>query len=388
LGWKRAGPGDIINIGYSNWRKVMEKTALIYGPDIKKYDYGEGHPIRADKFGKFMGFFQERFAGHFDQFERMEPVLATDEQLKLVHSEEYIKAMKIAHQLGFMEIAKYLALDNLNPITKSIPPLLEVGARASVGASLMAGELVYESKYRKAIFIGGGHHHAMPSWGEGFGIYNDVAVCGKNLLEKGAERVLILDTDAHAGNGISHIFYREKRVLYIDLHQDPTTIYPNTGFTSQIGEAEGRGYNVNLPFPRGSGDDAYKYAFDTVVFPLAREFKPEIIIRCGGSDPYHADGPTRLGLTIDGFRMIGRYEREIAEEVCRGRVVDLITSGYNMEALPYLWSALICGLLDIEVDLSDFKDDNPPAKDSKYQETKEMVAKLKGHLRPYWSCLN
>jgi len=364
------------------------KSALIYGPEISKYDFGEGHPFRGDRFDNFMKFFQERFTDYQDQFERIEPIPATDEQLRLVHDEEYIKAMGTAGGgLTLPDVLKYATMDNLNPLTMSIPTGIDEGARNVAGASLLAGELAYESKFEKAIAIGGGLHHANKSKGEGFCIFNDVAICGQNLLEKGAERILILDTDAHAGNGTSQIFYKDRRVLFVDMHQDPATIYPGTGFISQIGGNESQGYNVNIPLPPGSGIDAYKYVFDTVVFPLAQEFKPQIIIRNGGSDPHYLDGLTSLGLTLDGFRMIGRYVKEIAADVCRGKSVDLIASGYNQAVLPFAWSALICGLLDLEVDLSDFIEDKPPAKDARYDDTKKVVAELKLQLKQYWQCM-
>jgi acetoin utilization protein AcuC len=364
------------------------KTALIYSPEIRKYDFGEGHPFRGDRFDIFMNFFQERFAAYSGQFERIEPSPATDEQLKLAHDEEYIKAMGTAAQgLALPDILRYTTMDNLNPFTRSMPIGIDEGARAVAGASLLAGELVYESRFQKAIVIGGGLHHAKRYKGEGFCLYNDVAICCQNLLDKGAERILSLDTDAHAGNGTSQAFYKDRRVLFIDMHQDPATIYPGTGFISQIGEGEGAGFTVNLPLPPGSGDDAYQYIFDTVVFPLAREFQPQIIIRNGGSDPYYLDGLTNLGVTLDGFRMIGGYVKEISQKVCQGKCVDLLASGYNQQVLPFVWSALISGLLDMDIDLSDLVEDNPPAKDNMYNDTKEVVTALKSHLKPYWRCL-
>lgn len=119
------------------------------------------------------------------------------------------------------------------------------------------------------------------------------------------KRITILDTDAHAGNG--------------------------------------------------SHPESYRLVFEEIVEPMIREFKPQVIIRNGGSDPPFADILTQLGLTIDGFRMIGEKVRELAE-VCDGREIDLIASGYNIEVLPYAWLALISGLADwkIKVALNNF----------------------------------
>ena len=358
------------------------KAALVYNPEIKKYDFGEGHPFRGDRFERFMNFFESKFK---DYFQEIEPKPATDEILKLVHSKEYIEVMKSASNGVFIKnITEFASEDNLNPLTRYIPGGIDEGARISVGTSFLAGELVAEGKFKVAIGVGGGLHHAKRGYGEGFCIYNDVAICAENLKQRyNLERILILDTDAHAGNGTSEIFYDDPSILFIDLHQDPRTIYPGTGRIDEIGTGKGKGFTINLPLLPGTGNDAYQYLFHEVISPLAEEFKPELIIRYGGSDPYYLDGLTSLGLTLDGFRMIGERVREIARKVCQGKEVDLLTSGYNLKVLPYAWSALISGLLDLDIDL-DLPEENPPPKDSGLKYTEDMVERLKKGLEGYW----
>ncbi|MDI6811873.1 MAG: histone deacetylase, partial [archaeon] len=243
-------------------------------------------------------------------------------------------------------IFQYASLDNLDPSTGYLPRGIEKATRIIVGSSLVAGELVFKGEFKKAISLGGGLHHAKENFGEGFCVYNDVVICAKNLLTKGLKRILILDTDAHAGNGTSEAFYEDDRVLFIDLHQDPRTLYPGTGFINEIGSGKGEGFTVNIPLPVGASDLAYHYCFKEIIFPLAKEFKPEIIIRYGGSDPHFADGLTNLGLTLEGFKMIGKEVRKLAAEVCEDKEIDLIASGYNPEILPLAWTLMISGLLD------------------------------------------
>ena len=178
----------------------------------------------------------------------------------------------------------------------------------------MAADLIQAGTYQKVVCIGGNMHHAKPNYGEGFCIYNDNAFAARYLMEKyKLERILILDTDAHQGNGTCEYFYDDPRVLFIDLHQDPRTIYPGTGFANEIGSGKGKGFTINIPLPVHAGYDSYKLALEAVVLPVAEEFKPQIIIRNGGSDPHFADGLTNLGLTVKGFRMIakrpGRWQK-------------------------------------------------------------------------------
>ncbi|UCG35449.1 MAG: hypothetical protein JSW17_01215, partial [Candidatus Omnitrophota bacterium] len=283
-------------------------------------------------------------------------------------------------------IYNYVSVDNLNPITGRVPEGIEGAARLIVGLSVETAELVAAGKFSKAIGIGGGLHHAKPSFGEGFCFYNDIAVCVEVLKKKyNLKRILVLDTDAHAGNGTGEIFYEDPSVLFVDIHQDPRTVYPGTGFIQEIGKDKGEGFTVNIPLPPGTACDAYQYIFDEIVFPLTREFEPELIIRYGGSDPHYLDDLTVLGLTISGFKMLGSLVREVAQKVCEGKCIDFLTSGYNLEILPFAWTALISGFLNLEIDLSGANEKAPPPRDYQLQETKEVVTQLKKILCKYWS---
>ena len=201
----------------------------------------------------------------------------------------------------------------------------------------MACDLIQNGQYQKVISIGGGMHHAKQRFGEGFCIYNDVAFAAFYLIEQyKLDRLLVLDTDAHAGNGTAEYFRSNPKVLFVDIHQDPRTIYPGTGFVQDIGADAAKGFTVNIPLPVHAGNDSYLAAFDEIILPLTREFKPQIIIRNGGSDPHFDDGLTYLGMTIAGFKVMGDKVREMAE-VCQGKQIDLIASGYNKNVLPYAW---------------------------------------------------
>jgi acetoin utilization protein AcuC len=172
----------------------------------------------------------------------------------------------------------------------------------------------------------------------------------------------------------------------VDIHQDPKTIYPGTGFITDIGVDAGRGLTVNIPLPIHAGDASYLKVFDEIVLPLANEFRPEIIIRNGGSDPYFNDGLTHLGMTIAGFRKVGEKVREMAE-ICQGKQIDLLTSGYNESILPYAWLSLISGLADFPITVEE-----PKTIPSQFQqdfvlpETEKVIKEVKSLLRQYWNC--
>ena len=145
---------------------------------------------------------------------------------------------------------------------------------------------------------------------------------------------------------------------------------------------------TGLPTPVYSGYDSYQLALESVVQPVAQEFKPQIIIRNGGSDPHFDDGLTNLGLPVKGLRMIGEHVREMAE-ICQGRVIDIIGSGYNKDVLPYGWLALISGLAAFKTEVEEpvsiperFK------KDPSFAETEEVIEEVKRHFTDYWTFLS
>jgi acetoin utilization protein AcuC len=361
---------------------MPSKLAILYTDDLKEYDFGAGHPFSGDRYQRFHRFLTENVSEQIYQIIGTEK--ANDEDLLFICEKEYInftRAYYKAANLGFDydgQFYRFHSADN-RPVGK--PRKVEEAARLIIGQAKRAVDLVESGEFEKAVSIGGGLHHAKPAFGEGFCLYNDVAYTAKYLMQEyGLKRILILDTDAHAGNGTSEYFYHDPRVMFIDLHQDPRTIYPGTGFANQIGEGEGKGYTVNVPMPVDAGYESYKLVLEEIVHPLAKEFKPQIIVRNGGSDPYLNDQLTQLGLPIKGFRMIGEEVREIAG-ICHGKEIDLIASGYNEKILPYAWLSLISGLAGIEMEIEEPVDESY-IKDSALEGTKEVVREVKANLKP------
>ncbi len=362
------------------------KTALVFNPDIKNYTFGPGHPFTGGRFEKFIRFAKQELGNFNEIFKEVVPPSASEESLRLVHSQEYIEAISRASRgIILPNITRYATSDNLNPATGYLPKGIHEAAMIAVGTSLEAAELVRKGGFLKAAALGGGLHHAKREKGEGFCIYNDVAVCAKKLLAEGVKRILVLDTDAHAGNGTSELLTEEKNVLLIDIHQDPATIYPGTGFIEEIGMGEGKGFTINIPLSPGAGDRSYEYVFESIIFPMTEEFQPELIIRSGGSDPYFADGLTGLGLTLKGFRMIGKNVKMLSSQFCQGKEIDLIASGYNPQILPQAWLALLGGLLDFHTEVHELQP-SPFREGFRLEETKKTVSSLRGILKKYWRC--
>jgi acetoin utilization protein AcuC len=363
---------------------------ILYREELKEYDFGPGHPFRGDRYEIFPCFLRAKLPEN-DHYRILPAEWATDEDLLLICQKEYIEFTRDFYKsanLGLDTNGRFYNFHSGDNFPIGRPGKLEEAARLIIGQAKKACDFTETGQFQKVVSLGGGIHHAKPNRGEGFCLYNDVAFAGKYLIEKyGLQRILILDTDAHAGNGTAEYFYEDPRVLLIDLHQDPRTIYPGTGFTHQIGEKEGRGYTLNLPMPVQAGDHCYQRVLEEIVLPVTSEFRPQIILRNGGSDPHFADRLTSLGLSVNGFRMIGETARKMAQ-ICGGKVIDFIGSGYNREILPYAWLALIAGLGNFNIQIEEpvsipkrFEEDSP------YDETIGMIEEVKRILKEYWPCL-
>jgi acetoin utilization protein AcuC len=253
-------------------------VALVYRDELKEYDFGSGHPFHGGRYSSFMQLLNKRLPpGDHYRILAAEPA-AEDDLLKIcdedyIHfSREYYQAVHAGWVSFYENFSRYQSPDN-KPI--GTPGKLEEAARLIVGQAKLACDLVQSGEYSKVISIGGGMHHAKPRFGEGFCLYNDVAFAALYLLEKyRLARVMVLDTDAHAGNGTAEYLRGNPRVLYVDIHQDPRTIYPGTGFAADIGAEAAQGLTVNIPLPVHAGNASYLMAFDQVILPLAREFQP------------------------------------------------------------------------------------------------------------------
>jgi len=342
-----------------------------YHPDFASYDFGPTHPFQGTRFGGFMRELEDRFPDVNKKLDIRIPETADDELLLLAHTQEYIDRVRLLEmRSGY-----------LSPDTQVLPGSVDA-ARLIVGASVAVVRAAVES----GLSIGfGGLHHAGPDYGEGFCIFNDIAVAVMVLLDEGLNRIVVLDTDAHQGNGTMDIFYYDPRVLFISLHQDPLTLYPGRGFAHETGAGKGEGLTVNIPMPVFADREAYDVAMSEVVFPIIEEFEPEIIIRNGGSDPLSTDILTNLGLDLESLTALNRSIAEKARSMGIP-LADLFLSGYG----PYVtegWLAILRGILGEDMPIhipSEEEIDIPQRRERIDASMRRTLDELAGFLAPYW----
>jgi acetoin utilization protein AcuC len=310
--------------------------------------------------------------------EVLEPDIAKREDLLRVHDQNYVDLI-----FDFAKKSRPYDLD-----TPLSPRVLEA-ALYIMGGGLRLGDALSNGEITRGVSLGGGLHHAGESYGGGFCVFNDVAILARFLQERQRfQRILILDYDVHAGNGTSDIFYSDPSVLFMSIHQDPKTLFPGTGFVEQIGRGEGKGHNVNLPLPPGTGDATYLSALREIFVPLAKEFKPDIILANGGSDPHFADILGSLSLTVEAFFDLSKVIADVAKNVTSNRLVLLVGSGYNPRVLPRCWYALAAGAAGLD-DINVADEEEPPVEPPWCLErVKATLKELRQVLRDYWKCFN
>ncbi len=209
---------------------------------------------------------------------------------------------------------------------------LDAASRAT-GAALNAVDAVFDKKVQNAFcIVRPPGHHATPTKGMGFCIFNSVAIAARYAQRKyGIERVLIADWDVHHGNGTQDIFYTDGSVFFFSTHQHPW--YPGTGAPEETGEGRGAGMTMNCPFPAGSGRREILGAFEQMLAPAAKKVKPELVLISAGFDSRIDDPLGNFLLTDADFADLTRVMLQIADQSAGGRVVSVLEGGYSLTGL-------------------------------------------------------
>lgn len=319
------------------------RPTVVWDDALLGYKLAESHPLHPVRLDLTMRL--ARGLGVLDGVDLLAPTPAPDEELRRIHLASYLKAVRVAPQRG---------ADAAHQLGTSDNPIFEGMHEASAlvcGGSIAAAREIAEGRADRAVSISGGLHHAMADHAWGFCVYNDCAVAISWLLDHGYDRIVYIDTDVHHGDGVQNAFYDDDRVMTISLHQHPRTLWPGTGYPSELGDGPASGTAVNLALPPGTRDPAWLRAFHAVVPSLLGAFEPQILVTQNGADTHHEDPLAELSLTVDGHRAIYRACRALAEEHTGGKWLALGGGGYGLfRTVPRSWTHLLATVLDRDLD--------------------------------------
>jgi acetoin utilization protein AcuC len=317
------------------------KNAFIYTDAYLDYDYGPTHPLRIIRLKLTYDLIKAYGLLDLPSVQFIPTIKAEEKELAVFHSEEYLSLLRQVNE-GFALGDAYAY--GLGPGDNPIFPGLFNLSLLVVGATLQAIDFVADGNGEIAFNIAGGLHHAMRSRASGFCYVNDPVIGIMRLLSRG-KRVAYIDIDAHHGDGVQKAFYDTDQVLTISLHETGYTLFPGTGFESEIGEGKGEGYSVNLPFPPETEDDVYIWAFEEVVPELIHAFQPDVVVTQLGVDTFYDDPLTNLHLSIFGYERVLKRIKDLAPQW-----VALGGGGYNIFNVARAWTLAWAVINGIELE--------------------------------------
>lgn len=246
---------------------------------------------------------------------------ATLEELQAVHEPGYLARLLALRGRGGVLDEELLSPGSVDAA------LLAAGAAVGLVEELLAGRA-----HNGMALLRPPGHHAGPDKAMGWCLLGNAAIAAAAALRRGVRRVLLVDWDAHHGNGTQRAFWESAEVLFVDLHQD--ALYPEeSGGEVECGAGAGLGMTVNLPLPAGSGDADASFALERVLLPLAARFRPELVLVSCGFDAHRDDVNAELELTPAGYAALCRTVQRVADEHAGGRLALLLEGGYDPAAL-------------------------------------------------------
>ena len=339
---------------------------LLFEPLEMQYDFGPHHPMHSQRLQALIELLAESDLWRSENaLTRLHGRLATDDELQLIHTPNYIDAIQRLSvatsdqehdQQALSQLAmRYGLADGDTPAF----PDMHTASATIVGGTLVALDVVMGGAAGQWTGTGqplhvfhpaGGWHHAWAEHASGFCIYNDIAVAIANVLRTSEAKVAYIDFDAHHGDGVQRAFYDDPRVMTISLHETGRYLFPGTGDVLEMGRGSGRGYSVNIPLAPFTEDDSAIEVMNMVLAPLLVSFAPDVLVSMHGCDTHAWDPLTHQYLSMRGIHAQAQLAHQLAHTYCGGRWVALGGGGYDSyRVVPRAWSLLWAEMANLPI---------------------------------------
>jgi acetoin utilization deacetylase AcuC-like enzyme len=305
-------------------------TLLITHPACLDHLTPAGHPERPDRLRAIDRVLEQE---RFQTLMRVEAPQAELEVIALCHPMDYVTAIRDATPKE--------GLVGLDADTTLSPGSYEAALRAAGGAVYAVDEVMTGKARNAFVATRPPGHHTETARPMGFCLFNNAAIAARYAQKRhGIERAAVVDFDVHHGNGSQDIFWSDRTVMYGSTHQMP--LYPGTGATSERGE---HNTVVNAPLRPGDGGEEFKDAFESVILPRLRDFRPDLVVISAGFDAHMRDPLANLNLLEADFDWATRKLMEIADGSAQGRVVSVLEGGYDLTGLANSAAAHVAALI-------------------------------------------
>ena len=305
-------------------------TLFITHPACLNHLTPPGHPERPDRLRAIERVFaSEKFQG----LVRADAPTADFDTIALCHPMDYVTALRDASPTN--------GLVQLDADTSMSPGSFEAALRAAGGGVYAVDEVIAGRVSNAFVATRPPGHHTETARPMGFCLFNNAAIAARYAQKRyGIDRAAVVDFDVHHGNGSQDIFWSDKTVMYCSTHQMP--LYPGTGARSERGE---HNTVVNAPLSPGDGGAKFREAFESVILPRLRDFRPELIVISAGFDAHQRDPLANLNLLEADFLWATQKIMEVAQASANGRVVSMLEGGYDLEGLSNSAAAHVSALM-------------------------------------------